>query len=612
MTLLLKSHSWLQQGTQTRTARCQTVGCVALGVAICVFLSGCSENPAPPAPKSTTQDQDPPGDVRNAAIPSLTIRTVEAREPRDSDWFYEATEQVGVHFAYRDGSTGQCSQLLESVGGGVGVSDFDNDSTQDLFFTGGGQLSQAGNDVKIEGHSSGLFRNSRDGVFRNVSAVTGIALEASVYTHGCTVTDFDSDGFDDIVVSGYGDIQLWHNLGDGVFTEVADGYGLRSHDWNVSAAAGDFNRDGLVDLYILTYANWTPSLTQLCKNDQGLRDICGPTLYPGTRDHLFENTGTGFRDVTDTAHLVPKNRGLGVVTADIDDDGFLDVVVVNDEEENQLYYGDATGAFTENGVLAGIAYSNTGEREGSMGIDLGDFDADGRPDLWYTNYTQQDNSLLKNYADRGFLHSADSMGLSGVSRPWVGFGTGFADFDCDGWDDLFVINGHVAYERRDSPYYQPPQLFRNEQGQRFTDVSGEGGPYFSARWSGRGSAKVDWNDDGAPDLIVVHQNDPVAVLTNRHKSDHWISVKLIGTASERSAVGATATVETNGRMNTRWKYSGGNYLSHSDTRLLFVLHNEQPSDVVVKWLGGATEVFSKLSPQVTHTLIEGRGQDVAP
>jgi len=414
------------------------------------------------------------------------------------------------------------------------------------------------------------------------------------------------------VVCGFGSLQLWHNLGDGTFAEVAAEYGLLSGDWNVTVAAGDFKRDGFVDLYIVTYANWKPDLKQLCKNDQGLRDICGPTLYPGTRDRMFENTGAGFQDTSEASHLVPKNRGLGIVTADIDDDGFLDAMVVNDVEENQLYFGDSSGVFTECGVLSGVAYSNTGEREGSMGIDLGDFDRDGRPDLWYTNYTQQDNSLLKNFSDRGFLHSADTVGLSGVSRPWVGFGTGFADFDCDGWEDLFVINGHVAYERRDSPYYQPPQLFRNEQGQRFVDVSSQGGPYFSLRWSGRGAAETDWNDDGAIDLIVVHQNDPVAVLTNLHTAKHWIRVNLVGTTSDRSAVGAKVTVEAGDRTNTRWKCGGGNYLSHSDSRQLFILPEERPADVTVKWLGGRTEVFANLIPESTHTLIEGRGQHVTP
>jgi hypothetical protein len=534
------------------------------------------------------------------------------RPARESDWFADKSEESNLSFTYHDGSDGQCYQLLESVGGGVAIFDADKDQRQDLFITGGGRVSTSDGNIVVAGLPGGLFRQSSSNRYVSVGVQAKVSEPANLYTHGCTVLDFDSDGFGDLFVAGFEGVQLWHNSGDGTFVDVAATLGIEARGWNVSAAAGDFNRDGLVDIYLLTYADWKPDANQKCMNDQGLRDICGPTLYPGSRDHLFENTGTGFHDVTERVQLVPANRGLGLVTADIDENGFLDMIVVNDVQENQLYLGDESGVFHETGVLAGVAYSNTGEREGSMGVDLGDFDADGRPDLWYTNYTQQDNSLLKNLSGRGFVHSADVAGLSGVSRPWVGFGTGFADFDGDGWEDLFVANGHVAYERRDSPYFQPPQFFRNQQGERFVELKSEGGAYFDSTWSGRGAAKGDLNDDGALDLVIVHQNEPAAVLMNRHQIQNWVSVILVGTGSDRNSIGAVASVADSGRILKRWVLGGGSYLSHSDSRLYFALSQSEPADVTVTWLGGTEEKFVGLKPGMTHTLVEGRGQHVAP
>ncbi len=548
--------------------------------------------------------------TRDASIPSLKPRQVSLRQSTNSDWFEDEATSRGINVTYCDGSDGGCFQLLESVGGGVSVFDYDGDQHSDLLFTGGGHLTHVAGRIQVDGLASALLRKKNTGRFADATGVSNLAVSSSLYTHGCTVTDFNADGFGDVLIAGFGGLQLWQSHGDGTFSEVSAELGVTSNLWNVSAASGDFNRDGLPDLYVVTYADWTPDLGQKCLNDQGLRDICGPTLYPGQKDLFFENTGDGFQNVADRVKLVPANRGLGIVISDIDGNDFLDAFVVNDVQENQLYLGTGAGTFDETGVLAGVAYSNTGEREGSMGVDLGDFDGDGRPDLWYTNYAQQDNSLLKNLSGRGFIHSADVTGLSGVSRPWVGFGTGFADFDGDGWEDIFVANGHVAYERRDSPYFQPPQLFRNEAGRKFSEVKSLGGPYFDATWSGRGAAKGDLNNDGSLDLVVVHQNEPAALLRNRHKVNDWMMLSLVGVQSERSATGAFATIEDGGRQLKRWRIGGGSYLSHSDPRLYFALSNNEPRDVTITWLGGTKEKFRGLQTRQTHVLIEGRGEHV--
>jgi len=218
---------------------------------------------------------------------------------------------------------------------------------------------------------------------------------------------------------------------------------------------------------------------------------------------------------------------------------------------------------------------------------------------------------MRNVGKGGFVHSGDVTGLRGVSRRWVGFGTCFADFDGDGWDDLFISNGHVAYERLDSPYYQPPQLFRNELGNRFAEVGSQRGSYFQTDRSGRGVAKTDLNNDGATDLIVVHQNEPVAVLLNQNYVKFWIRLDLVGTSTERTAVGAKAQIDTTPR-SVRWRVAGGSYLSHSDSRLLYSLEDSVPVDVTVTWLGGEQETFSQLKPNKTHILVQNRGAYVAP
>ncbi len=589
-------------------------------VSVCLASCGCDrpkvvapsrQNRPPVSQSKKTVSQ--PKQIESAAIPSRTTRQHPFRAVREHDWFDEASQELGVDFTYRHGSESGCYELIESVGGGAASFDYDADGLQDLFFTGGGSLvkSEDSKTITLRGRSSGLFRLDGRGSFVEVSSLAGIEND-SLYTHGCTVLDCDADGFDDLLVAGYRGVLLWRNQGDGTFRENAVEMGLTPDGWNVTAAAADYDRDGLVDVYLLTYANWAPDPSRKCLNDQNLRDICGPTLFPGSRDAMFRNTGEGFANVTDQVGLVLANRGLGIVAADLDQNGYVDFAVVNDVEENQLYLNGPEASFQEMGVLWGIALSETGEREGSMGIDLGDFNGDGFPDLWYTNYAQQDNSLLRNAEGTGFVHSASLVGLAGVSRQWVGFGTLLTDLDGDGWDDIFVANGHVAYERRDSPYYQPPQLFKNERGRRFLEVSRDGGPYFEVTRSGRGVLKTDVNEDGAWDIVVVHQNEPVALLRNRHPAKSWIKLDLVGTHSDRNAIGAVVSVRQGERILKRWKVAGGSYLSHSDPRLLFALQDASAIDVTVTWLGGRNEVFEKRLPERTHILVEGRGRHVVP
>jgi len=583
-------------------ACCLTVGSFALVLSQC----GCNSETVD-VNRSETVDIVQPSELirdvpQDAQLPFGLPVVREMRSIQDDDWFEDQAAQLGIKFSYRDGSDAGCYMLLESVGGGVAVLDYDADGWVDLFFTGGGSLTKGDESILIEGRSAGLFRNHAATSMADVTVLAGLNTQ-DTYTHGVSVADINADGFQDVVVAGFGAIQVWINTGDGAFVEQSEFLELQSDAWSVSPAAADMDGDGFVDLYVLTYADWQPDPKRVCINDKQLHDICGPTMFPGSRDLVFLNNGQQFEDVSATAGIVEENRGLGVVAADLDGNGFIDLTVVNDVQENQLYFNSGVLPFNEDGVLSGVAYSNSGEREGSMGLDLGDFDGDGGPDLWYTNYTHQDNSLLRNIEGAGFVHSAELLGLAGDSRSWVGFGTGFGDFNGDGWPDLYVINGHVAYDRLDSPYFQPPQLFLNQRGERYRQISEKGGPYFDHDRSGRGSAILDWNNDGGLDLAVVHQNEPVALLTNRMASPVWLSIDLVGTVVERSAVGARVEVATSGRSQTQWKISGGGYASHKDGRLLFALPDDSPVTVSVTWLGGKKEVHEGLLPG-SYKLIE--------
>lgn len=588
-----------------------------LFLTIHILCSGCGRNEQPPdiktsVPPAKQSESQASQSVASATLPKNQVRppAVKPSANSSSGWFADKTTDLQVDFSYSDGSDAGLYQLLESVGGGVLVIDYDLDGWTDVMLTGGGRLVE-GTPIQVLGSPSAFFRNQHGETFSAETTATNLDT-GSLYTHGGAVSDLNSDGFDDLVVCGYGGVQIWYNSGDGTFTEVSKQLGVKCNQWNVGAATADYDGDGFTDLYVLTYADWTPRADDRCLNDQQLRDICGPTLYEGVRDHLFRSSGEAFTESTAEVGLIAKNRGLGIVAADFNGDSRPDFAIVNDVQENQLYLNQPGKAFEEVASVWGVAYSDTGEREGSMGVDAGDFDRDGLLDLWYTNYAQQDNSLLRNAANTGFLHTASVNGLHGVSRQWVGFGTGFADFDCDGWDDLFVINGHVAYERLDSPYRQPPQLFRNLEGQGFEDVSEDGGSYFSAARSGRGAAMADLNNDGATDLIVSHQNDRVSVLINNHTSDHWIRIQLTGVTAERPATAASVTLFAGGEEHRKWRTSGGSYLAQSDQRMLFSLNSSDPVSAVVTWPTGEQERFEELATRSSHTLIQGRGKNVSP
>jgi hypothetical protein len=584
--------------------------CPVLVLLSVVFGAGCYQS---------SQDQSGQNSSANTLANTVTSTASNpassAHAPVDSrsaaidtdDWFETVTSLSGVDFSYRNGDEAQRMTLLETLGGGAGVIDFDGDGDQDLFCTGGGTISQS--DGSVLGLPPSLWENLGDFKFRRVYGLAGFHA-SRLYTHGCAVADFNRDGFSDLVVAGYGGVLLYLNLGDGTFSEVAEVSGLNAEGWCTALAWNDFDRDGLNDLFIARYVDWTPSTNRICESPlERTKQACGPMTYSSTTSLLYNNLGDGsFQDVSAKEGLSKKANGLGVVAADFNGDSRCEYYVASDLTENLYYAPSEQGGFEERSQMAGVATNDIGNPEGSMGIAVGDYDGNGSPDLFVTNFEGEDNSLYRNLGEGMFLHVSNPAGLFGLSRMKVGFGTMLTDFDGDGWPDIIVANGHVNAHGGRSGYRQSPQLFRNQAGRRFQDVSTQGGPYFRREHHGRGVVVADLNDDGAPDVVVVHQNEPVEILRNRRLPSRYVSLRLCGTMSNAEAIGARVQITDGDRAVSQWVTSGTSYFSQSDYRLLFALQSSAESVTVsVHWPTGHTEQFASLSVNRTHDLFEGKG-----
>lgn len=529
-------------------------------------------------------------------------------QPSSDRFFADVTDDSGLVFSYNSGRAGEQYTLLETVGGGVALFDYDADGDLDIFLPGGGRISPSNGEVT--GTHCALFRNEGDVRFTNVTAEAGLEVPVD-YSHGVTTVDYNCDGWPDLFVTCFGQSRLYRNLGDGTFTDATAEANLDIQGWRTAAAWADVDRDGLVDLFVTGYVDWTPDKNPGWCGDPNTkqRDVCPPNDHEPAGDSLYRNRGDGtFEDITESADLRGDGMGLGVIACDLNSDGWIDFYVANDVTRNFLYLGGPELPLRETAETAGVAYSEFGDPEAGMGVDAGDFDGDELPDLWVTNFEHEDNSLYRNDGNATFTHRTVAAGLKGPWRTSVGFGTGFLDFDSDGWLDLYVANGHVFYHNGRSPYLQRSLLFRNLAGQRFVDASRAGGEFFAAEHSARGAAVGDLDNDGAPDLIVVRQDQPVRLLRNVRPPKRWISLSLRGTRSNADAIGSTLRLPFDGRVLVRRVVSGRGYLSQSDNRIVLPVDSASRSvDVVVEWPGGVRESFTDLLPLQTNVLVEGRG-----
>jgi hypothetical protein len=522
---------------------------------------------------------------------------VEEPVPEDAGpaFFVDATKDSGIEFTHRNGEEANQLSILESLGGGVGLIDYDGDGRLDVFLTGGGGF---GGDTgkEIIGVPCKLFRNLGNGKFEDVTAAAGLGTLANgqpwFYTHGAAVADYDRDGWPDLLVTGWGRVALFRNVpvdpGDPkkgrCFRDVTAAAGLGAgFTWATSAAFGDLDGDGYPDLYVCQYVDWSFANHPQCSYNEKISDVCPPKRFSGLPHKLFRNTGAGtFVDVSSQAGLVgggkEASKGLGVLMVDLDGDGKPEIYVANDTTPKFLYKNRSvpgTIRLEELGYKSGAVVDAEGRPNGSMGADAGDYDGTGRASLWVTNYEHEQHGLYKNVnrgAEPFFQHQTVRSGIAEMDQKHVGWGTAFIDVDLDGWEDLFVANGHAIRFPQGASITrkQPPVLYYNTGG-TFRAAGRRIGTYGAENHLARGVGFGDLDNDGRTDLVISHVNDPVTLLRGvGGPGRHWVGVALEG-RKHADVVGAKVELQVGTRTLTRFAKGGGSYLSSGDRRLVFGL-----------------------------------------
>jgi len=547
--------------------------------------------------------------------------------------FTDITDSAGLSQARNySGSPDNKQYLLEEMGAGVALFDYDNDGWLDIFLVNGTSLDAAKRDLKP---TSYLFHNNRDGTFTDVTGKAG--LNYSGWGQACCVGDYDNDCFDDLFVSYFGRNVLYHNNGDGTFTDVSEKAGVAGSPdrWGAGACFLDYNRDGNLDLFVANYVAFDPARapkpgeSAYCQyNDIAVP--CGPLGFAGGTNILYRNRGDGtFEDVSEQSGIAnPRGArsmafvssnwrstgsyGMGAASADFDNDGWPDIYVACDSAPSLYYRNNHDGTFREVAVPAGCALDENGVALSGMGVAVADYDGDGWLDIARTNFSEQVTSLYHNYGNGGFEDASIRAGL-GVNRKYLGFGVGFLDYDNDGRKDLFLANGHVysqiAGRKLHLSYKQPKVLYHNLGDGRFEDVSVRAGAAIGVENLGRGCAFVDFDNDGDVDVVVNNLDGPPSLLRNDGgNKNHWIMIKCIGTRSNRSAIGTRVRVTAAGRTQIDEVMSGGSYYSQNDLRLHFGLGKQTMVDrVEISWPSGLKENFSKVDADQLLIVKESKG-----
>lgn len=509
--------------------------------------------------------------------------------------------EVGVEFQYRNGASGS-RFILETTGGGVAAFDFDGDGWPDLYFSQGCPLPVDPQDDPD--WRDRLFQNV-GGTFRDVTAASG--LGDANFSQGTSAGDFDNDGFDDLVVANFGPNVLYRNNGDGTMTDVSTAAGLAGEFWHTSLAFADLNRDGNLDLYVVTYVR-NPYL------DCGR--TCSPQNFPAELDRLFRSRGDGtFEDVSAEAGIQAEDgKGLGIIVADFDNDGWPDIYIANDTTPNFLFRNRAAGLgaplrFDERGLASGAGVNGAGASLAGMGIACGDLDGDGLLDLFVTNFYLQSATFYRNQGDMLFADDTRLAGLDAPTRLFLGFGTQAVDVDLDGRLDLFIANGHVDdFRSKNEPWKMTPQLFYNLGVARFADASHDAGAYFQGEYLGRAVARLDWDRDGRPDLVVVHLDRPVALLRNETAQvGHRLILDLRGVESNRSAIGARISVTAGGSTRIHEICGGDGYLASNEKRVILGLGSPQTVECLeIRWPLGRQDRWFDIPVESELVLVEGR------
>jgi tetratricopeptide (TPR) repeat protein len=523
--------------------------------------------------------------------------------------FTDDAEAAGLRFVYDNAET-LLHQLPEPIGGGLALLDYDGDGWLDVYCVQGGPFapaSQLGSSSANSGDR--LFHNRRDGHFDNVTDASGIGRLPRGHGHGVAVGDVDGDGHPDLFVTRWRSYALYRNKGDGTFEDVTDAWGLGGRrDWPTSAALADFDGDGDLDLYVCHYAAWDIDNPRLCRNAANTAYLnCSPLDAEALPDHLFRNDSGRFVDVTAEAGIVDRDgRGLGVIAADLDDDGRVDIFVANDSSANFLFRNTGKMHFDEVGHAAGVAGNASGAYQAGMGVAAGDLDGDGLVDLVVTNFYGESTTFYRNLGGGNFTDATVSVGLAAATRRLLGFGVALFDADNNGRLDLASANGHVNDLRPNYPYKMPAQLLLSGVDGRLTDYSSRAGAPWNVPRMGRGLAVGDLDNDGRLDVLILSHNEPLAYLHNRTEGGRFLTLRLAGCGSNRDAVGAKVVVVAGDRRIVAQRAAGGSYQSASDSRLHFGLGRIGRVDTVeIRWPSGRTDRFDGLAADAGYLLLEG-------
>jgi enediyne biosynthesis protein E4 len=544
-----------------------------------------------------------------AAVPAPFSWTLaQGRDP-----FTEITHDLGIGFTHVNGAAGELL-LPEVIGSGGALFDYDNDGDLDLLAVQGKALrAEAGRPAA----TSRLYRNdlasTADRRLRFTDVTEAAGLSVSVYGMGAATGDYDNDGWVDVYVTGLGANHMFRNKGDGTFADVTATSGTRDSRWSTSAAFFDYDRDGWLDLFVAHYVDFGIDMKRACFAADSTRDYCNPAAYAPVADRLLHNNGNGtFSDVTARAgFLRSPARGLGVLAADFNADGRLDLYVANDGDPNQLWINRGDGAFADEALLAGAAVNRNGQPQGSMGVDLADVDGDGDEELFVTNLDNEGNTLYRNVGRLLYEDRTVEMGLFRLG--FTGFGTRFVDYDNDSWLDLVVVNGAVRRSREQArhgdvfPLRQRNQLYRNDRGRRFAEVTDRAGAAFAPLHVARGLASGDLDNDGDTDLVVFNNSGPVRVLRNDIGQDqHWLGLRVLD--GRRDALHArVALAGRKGPHVGRRIQIDGSYGTAGDPRVIFGLAGDGSSKSIrVDWPNGRSEEFTDLRVDRYWTVEQGK------
>jgi len=522
--------------------------------------------------------------------------------------FTDVTSSAGIRFRHNNGAYGG-KLLPETLGPGCAFIDYDSDGWQDILLV---------NSMDWPSHARQrstlkLYRNNRNGTFTDVTREAGLDLE--MYGLGVAVGDYNNDGFPDILITCVGQNRLFENTGKGKFVDVTASSGLGKRlAFSTSAIWFDYDRDGLLDLFVCNYVKWSAEHDVFCSIDGKHKSYCTPEAYVGQTCWLFHNRGNGtFADVTAASGIFDSSsKSLGVALVDYDQDGWPDLLVANDTQPNKLYRNQRNGTFRDVAVEAGIAFSQEGKARAGMGVDVGDFENSGRPGVAITNFDNEMIGLYRAEPNGNFADIAMQSGVGLPSKTTLGFGCTFFDCDLDGWLDLVAVNGHIddtVRNVRNVGYAQPPQLFLNDGRGHFTEVGGQVGGGFNQPRVGRGLAVGDFDRDGDQDVLMTTNNGAAYLFRNDQTSgNRSVHFKLNGTKSNRDAIGARIKLFAGGSMQTRFVRSGSSYLSQSALPVSFGLGRQDTIErIVIDWPSGRSEEYKSLQAGKGYEVTEGKG-----